>query len=193
MFFVGQEGIGHDIAKSRFISVFLRQHLTDKEGDMHPRAKIIKSFAELSRICREVKGFGNTIVLTSGCFDLLHGGHLEYICDAGEMGFLVVGINSDAFVKRLKGDSRPVREQDDRAFLMAGFFPVKIVTIFECDYELIETVRPDIYVVSSTSHVKIGDDARRVGLLNSIGTKIVEIGSKKQDSTTDIIKRASNS
>ena len=129
-------------------------------------------------------------MLTSGCFDLLHGGHLEYICDAAELGCLVVGINSDEFVRKIKGPTRPVRLEDDRAFTMAGFSPVDLVVIFDCDYELIETVKPDIYVASSTSHVKIWEEEKRVKLLESIGAKIVEIGSKKTDSTTDIIKRA---
>lgn len=157
---------------------------------MHPKSKIVASLAKLSQICKLHKESGKTIVLTSGCFDLLHGGHLEYVCDAGEMGWLVVGINSDAFVKRLKGDSRPVRDQHDRAFTMAGFSPVKLVTIFDSDYELIRAVRPNVYVASSTSHVSAWDDLERVSLLENIGARIVEIEFNKKDSTTDIIKRA---
>ena len=156
---------------------------------MHPNAKIILSQAALANICQTHKIAGETIVLTSGCFDLLHGGHLEYICAAGTLGFLVVGINSDQFVKRLKGENRPIREQNDRAFTMAGFYPVKLVTIFDCDYELIKVVKPDIYVASSTSHVKVQDDSKRIGLFKSIGTRVVEIESKKKDSTSEIIKR----
>lgn len=157
---------------------------------MHPNAKIILSLATLANICQTYKVSGEIIVLTSGCFDLLHGGHLEYICDAGGLGFLVVGINSDQFVKRLKGENRPIRKQDDRAFTMAGFYPVRLVTIFDCDYELIKAVKPDIYVASATSHVRIQDDLKRVALLEGFGTRIVEIESKKKDSTSDIIKRA---
>lgn len=157
---------------------------------MHPRDKIVASLAELSNVCQVYKMAGKTVVLTSGCFDLLHGGHLEYICDSGELGHLVVGINSDAFVKKLKGDSRPVRDQDDRAFTMAGFSPVELVAIFDCDYKLIMAVKPDIYVASSTSHVSIWDDTKRVTLLESMSVRIVEIESKITDSTTNIIKRA---
>lgn len=159
---------------------------------MNPRHKVITSLSALSSICKSKKVAGKTIVLTSGCFDLLHGGHLEYICEAGDLGYLVVGINSDAFVKKLKGESRPVRDENDRAFTMAGFSPVELVTIFECDYELIMAVRPNIYVASSTSHVSIWDDVKRVSLLENLGARIVEVGSKKTDSTTDIIKRAKN-
>jgi D-glycero-beta-D-manno-heptose 1-phosphate adenylyltransferase len=157
---------------------------------MHPRDKIIGSIEKLAQICRRIRETEEVIVLTSGCFDLLHGGHLEYVCDAGEMGFLVVGINSDKFVKKLKGDSRPIRDQDDRAFTMAGFFPVGLVAVYDCDYELIEAVRPNVYVASTTSVRRVWDDARRVSILEGMGSQIVEFDSKKTDSTSDIIRRA---
>lgn len=157
---------------------------------MDPKRKIIADFTQLSRICRAAKEKGKKVVLTSGCFDLLHGGHLDYVCEAGMLGYLVVGINSDAFVKRIKGDNRPIRNEQDRAFTMAGFFPVKLVSIFDCDYALIEAVQPDVYVASATSHVKVWSDQKRIMLLNQLGSQVVEIGSLKKDSTTDIIKRA---
>ena len=156
---------------------------------MHPSEKVVSSLGELEHRCSLMRAHGKTIVLTSGCFDLLHGGHLEYIWDAGKRGFLVVGINSDTFVKKLKGESRPVRDEGDRALVMAGFYPVGLVVVFNCDYQLIDAVRPDIYVASSTSHVRIWKDERRVSLLRKIGAQIVELGGKKVDSTTAIISR----
>lgn len=158
---------------------------------MHPREKIVSSLIELLPLSRLRRSVGEKIVLTSGCFDLLHGGHLEYICTAGDMGFLVVGINNDQFVKRLKGDSRPIRNENDRAFTMAGFYSVGLVAIFDDDCELIQAVRPDIYVASSTSHVRVREDLLRMGLLESLGTTIVELQSEKQDSTTEMIMRVS--
>ena len=159
---------------------------------MNPRDKIVGSLDQLDFFCEAIRSSANSekIVLTSGCFDLLHGGHLQYICEAGKMGYLVVGINSDIFVKKLKGSTRPIRTQEDRAFLMAGFYHVRLVTIFNCDYELIRAVRPDIYVASLTSNVRIWSDKKRVGLLNTFGTEIIELGGFKRDSTTAIIKRA---
>ncbi len=158
----------------------------------HPNEKIVLSLKELAVICEEARASGQRVVLTSGCFDLLHGGHLEYICDAGGMGdILVIGINSDAFVKRLKGEGRPIRDEHDRAFLMAGFSVVHHVMIFECDYELICAVRPDVYVASNTSHVRVMDDPERMRLLALYKAKIVELSSEKTDSTTDIIQRSS--
>jgi D-beta-D-heptose 7-phosphate kinase/D-beta-D-heptose 1-phosphate adenosyltransferase len=157
---------------------------------MHPAEKIF-SLKKLSSICMDKKVHREKICLTSGCFDLLHGGHLEYIYEACKFGFLVVGINSDKFVKKLKGSGRPIRTEDDRALTMAGFYSVGAVVIFDCDYSLIENVQPDYYVASKTSNVRIYEDKKRVVLLNKSGAEIIELGHFKQDSTTDIIKRAS--
>lgn len=156
---------------------------------VHPSERVVSSLDDLSVRCNKIRS-KQKIVLTSGCFDLLHGGHIQYIWEAGCRGFLVVGINSDAFVKRLKGESRPVRGEDDRAEVMAGFYPVGLVTVFDCDYLLIEAVRPNIYVASTTSEVRIWNDIKRVKLLKSFNTEIVELGGMKQDSTTDIIRRS---
>ncbi|QQR77097.1 MAG: adenylyltransferase/cytidyltransferase family protein [Candidatus Moraniibacteriota bacterium] len=130
------------------------------------------------------------IVLTSGCFDILHGGHLEYLCDANKYGFLIVGVNSDAFVRRLKGSSRPLRGQEDRLFTIAGFEPVELAVIFNDDVELIRTVQPDIYVASNTSHIRIWDDTYRLQTLQNMGTAIIELTAHKEESTTNIIARA---
>ncbi|MEA1926067.1 MAG: adenylyltransferase/cytidyltransferase family protein, partial [Patescibacteria group bacterium] len=130
---------------------------------MNPEEKIIDGTDNLRSACAETKLKGNKIVLTSGCFDLIHGGHLRYLCRAGKLGYLVVGINSDVFVRRLKGhNGRPIRDEEDRAFIMAGFSPVQLVSIFNCDYELIKAVIPNIYVASKTSHISIWDDNKRV-------------------------------
>lgn len=170
-----------------------KRTLKQKKGGgfvINPKEKVVDSLAGLKIACRKLKNEGQKIVLTSGCFDLLHGGHLQYLYDAGRMGYLVVGINSDAFVKRLKGNGRPIRDEQDRAFVAAGFLPVRLVAIFNDDYELIKAVRPHVYVASATSHVRVWADKQRVALLRSLGTKIVELKEGKQDSTTNIIARA---
>ncbi len=161
---------------------------------MHPNDKIFSDLNVLRTTCVNFARHGETRVLTSGCFDLVHGGHLEYLCRAKALasfrGKLVVGINSDEFVRRLKGPNRPVRKEADRAFVMAGFFPVDAVIVFNDDLELIRAVRPDIYVASATSHVRVHDDPPRLALLHELATKIVEVDSGKTDSTSDIIKRS---
>jgi glycerol-3-phosphate cytidylyltransferase len=145
---------------------------------------------KIGRVCHELKSSGKKIVLTSGCFDLLHRGHLEHLIEVGSFGYLVVGINSDRFVKKMKGPYRPLHNENDRAFLMAGFSPVRLVVVFDDDYALIETVRPDIYVLSVISHIRISDDPKRVNLLRKLGSEIREVCGKKIDSTTNIIQRA---
>jgi D-beta-D-heptose 7-phosphate kinase/D-beta-D-heptose 1-phosphate adenosyltransferase len=90
-----------------------------------------------------------TISFTNGCFDILHKGHIASLSDAArEADFLVVGVNSDASTRRLKGDSRPVNDQDARATLLASLLMVDAVIIFDEDtpFELISAVLPDVLV-----------------------------------------------
>src|SRR5258708_1415181 len=89
------------------------------------------------------------VVFTNGCFDLIHRGHIEYLARAKSCGdVLVVGVNTDASVKRLKGEHRPITPQDDRAIIVANLSPVDYVYLFEEDtpYELISLLIPDVLV-----------------------------------------------
>lgn len=89
------------------------------------------------------------IVFTNGCFDVLHFGHVHYLLQAKELGdILVVGLNSDDSVRRLKGPTRPINGEKERAFVLASLACVDYVIVFEEDTpkELIETVRPDVLV-----------------------------------------------
>lgn len=89
------------------------------------------------------------IVFTNGCFDVLHFGHAHYLLEAKKMGdLLVIGLNNDASVRRLKGPARPVNGERERAFVLASLACVDYVTLFEEDTpeELIKTVRPDVLV-----------------------------------------------
>jgi D-beta-D-heptose 7-phosphate kinase/D-beta-D-heptose 1-phosphate adenosyltransferase len=89
------------------------------------------------------------LVFTNGCFDLLHPGHLAYLDDARSLGdFLLVGLNSDDSVKKLKGPKRPIREQRVRALMLAALVMVDAVTIFDeiTPLELIEELKPDFLV-----------------------------------------------
>lgn len=150
--------------------------------------RIIEDKELLAQACADIKAKRGKIVLMTGCFDLIHGGHLDGICDASEYGKLIVGINSDESVRRLKGSGRPIRDQRERAYLMAGFSAVELVTIFDSDYELIKTVRPNYYIASMTSHIRIWEDKKRVSLLEGINAEIIEFGEEKRNSTTRIIK-----
>lgn len=91
----------------------------------------------------------NKVVFTNGCFDILHAGHVSYLNDAKAQGdFLVVGLNSDDSVKRLKGEERPVNNQENRKYVLENLKPVDMVVLFKEDtpYELIKELKPNVLV-----------------------------------------------
>ena len=91
----------------------------------------------------------NKIVFTNGCFDILHRGHIEYLSQARDKGaVLVIGLNNDASVKRIKGEGRPVQDEMTRALVLASLRFVDAVVLFDEDtpYELIKFVQPDVLV-----------------------------------------------
>ncbi len=109
----------------------------------------IQSFTEIEIEVARLKKLGKKIVFTNGCFDILHRGHVSYLDIAKSFGdVLILGLNSDSSVRKLKGDSRPINTQDDRAFVLAGLQSVDFVTIFSEDtpYDLIEMIKPDVLV-----------------------------------------------
>jgi rfaE bifunctional protein nucleotidyltransferase chain/domain len=109
----------------------------------------VKDKEALSRQLNIWRSAGKKIVFTNGCFDILHRGHLDLIAKAADLGnVLVVGLNTDASVKRLKGPERPVTHEQDRIFQMASLLCVDAVCLFDEDTpeELIKTVNPDVLV-----------------------------------------------
>lgn len=104
---------------------------------------------ELLKHLEQDRAEGNKIVFTNGCFDILHRGHATYLRAARSLGDrLVIGLNTDASVKRLKGENRPVNHEDDRAYLLESLACVDYVVKFGEDtpYELLSQVRPDVLV-----------------------------------------------
>jgi D-beta-D-heptose 7-phosphate kinase/D-beta-D-heptose 1-phosphate adenosyltransferase len=109
----------------------------------------IKTLPALKKQLAAARKKNKKIVFTNGCFDLLHRGHIEYLKKARALGdLLVVGLNSDSSVRRLKGPGRPVTGQEDRAAVLAALESVDLITIFGEDTpsKLIKEVRPDILV-----------------------------------------------
>ena len=130
-----------------------------------------------------------TIVFTNGCFDILHAGHVKYLQEAKSYGdVLVLGLNSDASVKRLKGESRPINSQDDRAIVLAALESIDFVVVFDEDtpYDLIKLVKPDILVKGGDYEGKavVGSDIAKE-------TRLVQFVEGK--STTKIIQKARTS
>ncbi|MBR4591769.1 MAG: D-glycero-beta-D-manno-heptose 1-phosphate adenylyltransferase [Elusimicrobiaceae bacterium] len=141
----------------------------------------------LSRFLAQARAAGKKIVFTNGCFDILHAGHvsiLEFSRSKGDE--LIVGLNSDASVRRLKGSSRPVNTQADRALVLAALQSVSAVCIFEEDtpYNLIKLVQPDVLV-------KGGDYKPQEIVGREFAKKVVRFSLLKGRSTTNIIKKVS--
>lgn len=115
-------------------------------GNIHQK---IKTVAEAKQLIAAWKVIGKTVAFTNGCFDILHPGHLYSLAEtAKEADYLIVGLNSDASVKRLKGAERPINNVNDRAIILANLVLVDMVVIFEEDtpLELISTLLPDVLV-----------------------------------------------
>ncbi|MDD4687202.1 MAG: D-glycero-beta-D-manno-heptose 1-phosphate adenylyltransferase [Candidatus Cloacimonetes bacterium] len=103
----------------------------------------------LVKLCQKQQALGKKIVFTNGCFDILHAGHVQYLEEARNLGdILVVGLNSDSSVSRLKGASRPINTEQNRALVLAALCAIDYVCIFEEDtpLTLIKAILPDILV-----------------------------------------------
>jgi len=135
------------------------------------------------------KAAGATIVLANGCFDVLHAGHVRYLQGARALGdVLVVGINSDAQVARLKGSGRPILPAHDRAELVASLAAVDIVTIFDepTVTELLLAITPDVHA-KGTDYTEETVPERQVVL--SFGGRVAIVGDPKNHSTSELLER----
>ena len=129
------------------------------------------------------------IVFTNGCFDILHKGHIEYLAKAASLGTkLIIGLNTDASVKRLKGDSRPVNDENARALLLASLLFVDKVILFDTDTprDLIDFVQPDILVKGGDYKPEeiVGYD-----IVKAKGGEIITIDLVEGYSTTSTIEK----
>lgn len=118
---------------------------------MNKKNKKIVNIKELKKIINKISKENSDfkIVFTNGCFDILHRGHVEYLQKAKELGnLLILGLNSDSSVKRLKGKNRPINNEKDRAIVLSALECVDFVIIFDDDtpFELIKNLKPDILV-----------------------------------------------
>ena len=109
----------------------------------------IKSREEAAELLEALRSAGKCVVFTNGCFDVLHPGHVQYLQASRKLGdILVVGLNSDDSIKRLKGSERPICEESARAYMLASMACVDLVVVFDEDtpVELMGALRPDILV-----------------------------------------------
>lgn len=115
-------------------------------------AKIFSSVADLKKQVNNWQDGGEKVVFTNGCFDLLHRGHVDYLAKAADTGNkLIIGVNTDASVRKLKGAARPIQDEDSRMQILASLQCVDAVILFDEDtpYELIKAIGPDVLVKGS--------------------------------------------
>ena len=134
----------------------------------------------------------NRIVFTNGCFDILHRGHIEYLSESASLGdILVVGLNSDQSVRKIKGPDRPVQDEYSRALILASLKQVTGVYLFdeETPYRLINTVKPDVLVKGGDYKTEdiVGGD-----VVQANGGEVVTIDFLEGYSTSSIIDKLKN-
>lgn len=161
---------------------------TEPAEKVEATSLILDRDALVARMATE-KAKGARIVLANGCFDVLHAGHVRYLQGARALGdMLVVGINSDQQVARLKGQGRPLLPERDRAELVASLEAVDLVTIFAepTVTELLLAIRPDIHA-KGTDYTEETVPERDV--VRSYGGRVAIVGDPKDHSTSEMIGR----
>lgn len=146
---------------------------------------------QIADVVRIIKAAGKTLVFTNGCFDIIHAGHVRYLAEARKLGgSLIVGLNSDRSVRELKGPTRPVNHQDDRAEVLAALAAVDYVVIFDerTAESLISEVKPDIYVKGGDYCI---EDIPEAKIVVGNGGKTVLIPEVAGRSSSNIIKKIS--
>jgi len=149
----------------------------------------IKGALSLSRVLKSLRSKGRRVVFTNGCFDILHSGHISYLEKASRMGdVLVIGLNSDASVKKIKGKDRPINKECDRAYVLSALSFVDFVTVFrESTPEMIiRKLKPDVLVKGGDWKAKdiVGGD-----FVKSRGGRVASIKFLKGYSTSSLIKK----
>lgn len=152
--------------------------------------RIATDITELKRLISIYKFQGKKIVFTNGCFDILHRGHVEYLAKAASLGdVLIIGLNTDASVRKLKGENRPVQDENSRALILSALRFVGHVILFDEDtpYELIKELLPDILVKGADykEHEIVGYD-----IVKKNGGSVETIEFVEGFSTSNILEKA---
>ncbi|GIW21649.1 MAG: hypothetical protein KatS3mg068_0656 [Candidatus Sericytochromatia bacterium] len=153
--------------------------------------KIVK-FELLEELSKNLKSQNKSIVLTNGCFDILHLGHLRYLKKAKELGdILIVALNSDSSIKKLKGDLRPINNENDRAEMLSYIDFINYITIFDelTANNIIDILKPNIYVKGGDYNIENLPE-KEILLKNNVD--IVFLPFLSGYSTTNIINKISN-
>ena len=166
----------------------LRQHASSARPRRRITDKIV-ALDELEPIVRDLKARGKRIVFTNGCFDILHAGHIKVLEDTAALGdVLVLGLNSDVSVRRIKGAERPINPEGDRAYLLSALSWVDFVVLFDEDTpeNLIRRLVPDVLAKGGDYTVEtiVGADIVLAG-----GGEVITVPLVEGKSTTALIER----
>jgi len=156
------------------------------------QSKIFENEQAFCSLLEQWKQAKDTIVFTNGCFDLVHRGHIDSLAKAAEFGKrLIVGLNSDISVKILKGENRPLVDQQSRAVLLASMLMVDAVIMFdeETPYELIRSISPDVLVKGSEYEI---EEIAGYDLVLASGGRVERIELTEGFSTSEIIQKVKN-
>lgn len=157
------------------------------------KSKIFENAREFMPVLASWKQSGCSVVFTNGCFDLVHRGHIDSLAKAAALGNkLIVGLNSDASVKILKGESRPLIDQQSRAILLASLLMVDAVIVFdeETPYELISSILPDVLAKGSEYQI---EEISGYDIVLASGGRVERIELTDGFSTSDIIEKIKGS
>ena len=150
---------------------------------------MILSRETIGEVCNELRILNKQIVFTNGCFDILHAGHVAYLEKAKRLGdILIIGLNSDASVKRLKGPERPVNSEHDRAIVLGALKVVDFIVYFEenTPLELIKIIKPDFLVKGGDYKI---EDIVGADVVQDKGGEVMVIPFVEGKSTTNIINK----
>ena len=150
--------------------------------------KIVYTREEIKLIRIRLKQENKKVVFTNGCFDLIHAGHVDYLIKAKEMGdAMILALNTDDSIRRIKGEKRPILKQDERAFIVGNLKPVDYVTFFDEDTpeQIIKDIVPDVLVKGADWAIEkiVGRD-----IVESNGGEVKTIKFVNDQSTSNIIK-----
>lgn len=150
--------------------------------------KNILTLEEAVLLRKKLKDENKKVVFTNGCFDIMHSGHIDYLTKAKELGdVLFIGLNSDSSIKRIKGEKRPIIQQDERAIMLAALKAVDYVVFFNEDtpFEIISSLVPDILVKGADWSIEniVGRD-----IVEGAGGEVKAIKFVTNQSTSNIIK-----
>jgi rfaE bifunctional protein nucleotidyltransferase chain/domain len=148
----------------------------------------IKSLEELKALVPQIRASGRKIVFANGCFDLLHAGHIRYLQNAKALGdVLILGVNSDACVKALKGNGRPLQSEEDRTEILASLDCVDYVLLFDTPTVdgILKELKPDIHA-KGTDYTEENVPERETVL--AYGGQVAIAGDPKDHSTRDLIQ-----